>query len=156
MINYSLKCEDGHSFDSWFQSASAFEALKAGGHLSCAVCGSGKVSKALMTPRVTAARDKATSVPEAKPELATPMAAVPQGNSVPDEMRAALEQVKAQVEANSDYVGDSFASEARAMHLGEVPERPIYGEARPQDAKSLVEDGIPVMPLPFMPTKRTN
>lgn len=72
------------------------------------------------------------------------------------ERAAALTKLKAEVEANSDYVGKSFAKEARAMHLGEAPERAIYGEAKIEDAKSLIEDGIPVLPLPFRPTRKSN
>lgn len=161
MIRYALKCAEGHSFESWFQSAEAFDTLKRSGHLTCAVCGSGDVSKAIMAPRVTAARDKVTepkapmpkpSAPEAPVPAPQPMAAAPADPKV----QAALAEVKRQVEANSDYVGNNFAKEARAMHLGDAPERAIYGEAKPAEAKALIEDGVPVMPLPFMPTRKTN
>ena len=77
--------------------------------------------------------------------------------STPDpRLQAAMDKLRRQVEDNSDYVGDAFAREARAMHLGEAPERAIYGEAKPDEAKSLLEDGIPVLPLPFTPTRKTN
>lgn len=142
MISYKLKCEHGHSFDSWFQSADAFDRLKAAGHVSCALCGSTNVEKAIMAPRVTPGRDRATPKPPAK----TP----------PPEMPAALQEMKRQVEENASYVGKDFATEARAQHLGDAPERPIYGEAKPEDAKSLIEDGVPVLPLPFTPTRNTN
>ena len=72
------------------------------------------------------------------------------------EMRRALAELRNRVESQSEYVGTRFAHEARAMHLGEAPERSIYGEATATEAKSLVEDGVPVMPLPFMPTRKTN
>lgn len=71
-----------------------------------------------------------------------------------DEVRKALTELRRKVEANSDYVGNRFASEARAMHLGEKPERSIYGEARPQEARALIEDGVPLMPLPFRPRQK--
>ena len=156
MIQYSLRCEDGHVFDSWFQSASAFETLKASGHLTCAVCGTAKVEKAIMAPRVVAARKK--SVPQVVPAVESPATSQPQPMATaPDaEVREKLEQMKREVEANSDYVGDRFAQEARAMHLGEAEERSIYGEANADEAKSLIEDGVPVLPLPFRPTRKTN
>lgn len=142
MIQYSLKCADGHRFDSWFQSAAAFDKLQASGHVACAVCGIDEVQKAPMAPRVNAAEA------EARPKKAL---ARPQHPA-----EKALAALKAHVEKTSDYVGRDFAREARAMHLGETPERPIWGEARSDEAKALVEDGIPVAPLPFTPTRKTN
>lgn len=147
MIQYSLKCEDGHAFDSWFQSASAFDSLKKAGHISCVVCGSSKVEKAIMAPRVTASRKKATA-PEAKPQTTAP--------STGQDVQPDLAEMKRKIEENSDYVGENFASEARSMHLGDAPERSIYGQANAEEAKALIEDGVPVLPLPFMPTRKTN
>lgn len=141
MIQYSLKCAEGHRFDSWFQSAAAFDKLQAAGHVSCGVCGNETVEKALMAPRVNAA--EAAKPP--KP-LRTPTSPAEQ----------ALAALKAHVEKTSDYVGPNFAQEARAMHQGETPERPIWGEARRDEAKALVDDGIPVAPLPFTPTRKSN
>lgn len=151
MIQYSLKCESEHSFDSWFQSSSAYEALKSAGHVECPVCGSKDVQKAIMAPRVTSSRRKAAEPVPAAPAQTQPVVAAPN-----PEMQKALAEMKRQVEANSDYVGDKFVSEARAMHLGDAPERAIYGQANLQEAKSLIEDGVPVMPLPFTPTKQSN
>lgn len=154
MISYTLKCDNGHRFDSWFQSASAFDTLKNSGHLSCAQCGSAKVEKAIMAPSVTASRDKppapAPAAPKAAPELAATAPAMP------EEMRAALKKLKEHVEKNSEYVGRDFTKQARDMYLGDVPERPIYGEVTPADAKGLVEDGVPILPLPFTPSKKAN
>lgn len=150
MIQYSLKCADGHQFDSWFQSASAFDKLQAAGHVSCAVCGSGDVTKALMAPRV----NKVANVPAAKPEPDTPK--TPALNAPENEAQQAIAKLKKHVEANSDYVGKDFATEARAMHDGDAPERAIWGEAKLEDAKALVDDGIAVTPLPFLPTRKSN
>ena len=144
MIKYTLKCQDGHSFDSWFQSASAFDALKGSGHLSCAVCGSPQVEKAMMAPRVSTA-DK-PSAPPAKPKLSAPASPAEQ----------ALAELKSYVEKNSDYVGTNFATEARAIHTGDAPQRPIWGETRGDEAKRLIEDGVPIAPLPFTPTRKSN
>ncbi|WP_187432315.1 hypothetical protein ROLI_025690 [Roseobacter fucihabitans] len=141
MIQFALKCDNDHSFDSWFQSASAFDTLKAAGHLSCAICGSGDVSKAIMAPRISSgAGDTATKplqTQEGEPEKA-------------------LSQLRQHVEENADYVGPRFAQEARSMYLGTAPERAIYGEANVQEAKALIDDGVPVAPLPFLPSRKAN
>lgn len=153
MISYTLKCDNGHRFESWFQSASAFDTLKGSGHLSCAICGSAKVGKAIMAPSVTASRNKSADTapaPQAPPAVAATPPAMPQ------EMRVALKKLKEHVEKTSDYVGRDFARQARDMHLGDRPERPIFGEVSPADARTLVEDGVPVLPLPFTPSKKAN
>ena len=151
MIQYALKCSEGHSFNSWFQSAAAFDKLLAAGMITCAVCGCDKVDKAIMTPRVRPARDSAaepvvTPASEARISMATPS----------PEIQKALSDLRRKVEENSDYVGKDFASEARKIHLGDAPERAIYGEAKPEEAQALVEDGVPVAPLPFVPSRKTN
>jgi hypothetical protein len=143
MIQYSLKCENDHGFDSWFASADAYDKLADNGMVSCAVCGSTKVSKAIMAPRVRTTKGKEAP---AAPTLPTEKS----------EAEQAMAEMRAQVEQNSEYVGTNFATEARSMHLGDAPERAIYGEAKPEEAKSLIEDGIPVTPLPFMPTRKSN
>lgn len=146
MIQYSLKCADGHQYDSWFQSASAFDKLQAAGHVACAICGNAKVAKALMAPRVAHGDTAPPPDQPAKANLSTPTSPAEQ----------ALSALKAHVEQNSDYVGKSFAQEARAMHLGDSPERPIWGEARQDEAKALIDDGIRIAPLPFTPTRKSN
>lgn len=145
MIQYALKCADGHTFDSWFQSAAAFDKLMASGMVSCAVCGGGQVEKAIMTPRVRPAR-KAAAAPDTPGPLSAPMSPAEQ----------ALSEMRRKVEETSDYVGSQFATEARAMHDGEAPERSIYGEAKVDEARALIEDGVPIAPLPFMPQRKTN
>ena len=148
MIRYALKCNNGHGFDSWFQSAEAFDALQSGGHLVCPECGSAEVDKALMAPGVRASDKGAEPADPAPPpaDLTTPA----------DPRAKALAALRKQVEKNSDYVGLNFAAEARAMHEGDTPHRPIYGEANREDAVKLVEDGVPVAPLPFTPRAKTN
>lgn len=157
MIQYSLICKEGHQFDSWFQSASAYETLKAGGHLVCSVCGCADVSKAVMAPRLsigTTADDQPQQpAPPAQPDAD---AAVPLLREPTSDVEKAISELRRKVEESSDYVGDKFTEQARAMHLGEAPERSIFGEARPEDAKALVEEGVPVMPLPFRPKKKSN
>jgi len=143
MIRYTLTCPDAHAFDSWFQSGAAFDTLVAAGHVACPICGATAVSKALMAPVVRASRAVADS---ARPDLTAPQS----------DLETALAELRRQVEDNSDYVGLNFAAEARAMHDGDLPRRSIYGEARGAEAQALIEDGVPVAPLPFMPARRTN
>ncbi|WP_083100892.1 DUF1178 family protein [Pseudophaeobacter leonis] len=169
MINYSLKCAEGHSFDSWFQSATAFEKLAAAGLLACSYCGSSKVEKAIMAPRVRTGRKAVSAIGEPErtagaapgdqddaPAAARTGQAEAPAAPPAAEMQKMLGELRRKVEANSDYVGKDFASEARAMHLGDAPERAIYGEAKPEEAKALIEDGIPVLPLPFGRNRKTN
>jgi hypothetical protein len=144
VIRYSLTCEKAHEFESWFQSADAFDRLSAAGHVSCVTCGSTEVSKSLMSPSVSLPRDGAK--PMAEPGLRKP------ANPVEEAFAA----MRRHVEENSEYVGMNFAAEARAIHDGDAPTRSIYGETRSDEARRLIEDGIPVAPLPFLPTRRTN
>lgn len=148
MIRYALKCDADHQFESWFQSADAFQSLLNAAMVECPQCGSSKVGKTLMAPRVTTSRKRANPQPEAPSQ---PMVSAPDAK-----MEEAMRALKEHVEANSDYVGKDFAREATSMHLGEAPERSIYGEVAPEDAKRLAEDGVPAIPLPFIPKSKTN
>lgn len=142
MISYTLRCPEDHRFDSWFQSAAAFDTLLRGGHLACPVCGSGKIEKSLMAPAVRPARSAARG---------------PAAPGVPvADAEQALAALRRHVEENSEYVGMNFVTEARAIYEGEAPERPIYGEAKADEAKKLIEDGVPVAPLPFLPVRKTH
>jgi hypothetical protein len=156
MIRYALTCANDHGFESWFQSAEAFDRLAAGGHVACAVCGSTEVAKTLMAPAVRPARraEAAGLAAAAEAGLEAPPSGPLSGPRTPAE--EALAALRRQVEANSDYVGLNFAAEARAMHEGTIPERSIYGEARAEEAKRLIEEGIPVAPLPFLPARKAN
>ena len=145
MIRYSLKCENDHRFESWFQSGPAFDKLYAARMVACPTCASTSVEKAIMAPRVRTAR-KAAQPPQPDAPLTTPQ----------NDTERAIAELKSQVEANSEYVGMEFATQARAIHDGDAPERPIYGEAAPEEAKKLLEDGVPVAPLPFTPSRKTN
>jgi hypothetical protein len=148
MIRYSLRCAEGHAFDSWFAGADAFDALAAKGMVTCAVCGGAEVSKALMAPRVSTQEVEA----RATAEPATP----PRGAlSTPTPMERRIAALRAKVEAEATYVGPRFAAEARAIHeRGE--DTPIWGEAKPDEARALIEDGIAVAPLPGLPRAKAN
>lgn len=146
MIRYSLKCSAGHGFDSWFQNADAFAALQSAAQLACPVCGITQVEKALMAPTVRPGRARTAEETPAAPSL----------REAHSELEAAMAELRRQLEANSEYVGMNFATEARKMHDGQAPERPIHGEARPDEARKLIEDGLPVAPLPFLPARKVN
>ncbi|MCP5086523.1 MAG: DUF1178 family protein [Rhodobacteraceae bacterium] len=140
MIRYALKCEQDHMFDSWFQSAEAFDKLISAGLVTCSVCGALGVEKAIMAPQVRTARKTEVTQAEAKTgPLSAPASPAEQ----------ALAEMRRMVEENSENVGEKFATEARAIHDGDAPERSIYGQAKPDEAKALIEDGIPVAPLPW-------
>lgn len=139
MIRYVLRCDQGHDFESWFRSSDAYDALHAAGQVTCAMCGSTKVEKTLMAPRIASAGSDA-------PDLHTPKT----------EQEIAIDKLRKHLVENSDYVGMTFAAEARAIHEGNAPDRAIYGEAKLEDAKKLLEDGIPVAPLPFMSRNNAN
>lgn len=128
MIRYALKCREGHEFESWFQSARAFDALVKSGHISCAICGGANVSKAMMTPRVSAAATEP---------------------ALQDRRARAISQMRREVEENATYVGGQFAQKAREMHEGLAPEVSIYGETSKDEARALLKEGVPVVPLPF-------
>lgn len=152
MIRYSLRCDAGHGFESWFQNGTAFLSLQAAGQLSCPICGAARVEKVLMAPAVRSAR-------AASAGQATPAGAGPGRGSLSEPgsgVEAALAALKKEIEANSEYVGMNFVTEARRMHAGAVPERAIHGEAKPDDARKLIEDGVPVAPLPFVPGRKVN
>lgn len=138
MIRYALRCNRDHSFESWFGSAEAYDRLRSDGHVACPDCGSTTIDKALMAPNVASSRESA------------PLAASK------DPREATLAKLRRRIEENSQYVGLEFASEARRIHEGDAPERSIYGEAPLEEAKRLLEDGIPVAPLPFLPKARAN
>ena len=137
MIRYTLRCDKDHVFESWFQSSGAFDKLAKAGHLTCAVCGSASVKKAMMAPQVTQKSSKKAG--KAEGPLSAPASAAEQ----------AVRELRKKITENADDVGKNFATEARAIHNGEAPERAIYGEAKVEDAKSLLDDGIPVRPLPW-------
>ena len=144
MIHYSLRCSNSHGFDSWFQSAEAYDSLHRAGQIGCPVCGDSAIEKTLMAPAVRPARK--AGEPAVQPKLTEPQS----------ELEAAMAELRRQVEANSEYVGLNFAAEARRMHDGEIDQRAIYGEAKPDEARALIEDGVPVAPLPFMPPRKAN
>jgi len=169
MIQYALKCAHDHKFESWFKSASAFDGLVASGLVNCPICGDTDIQKTLMAPSVQSSRKKAKkpaddpATVDKTPAAAQPDA-VPSGipaqtpsvNAPNPELQKALSELREEVTKNSEYVGDDFAKEARAMHLGETKTRSIYGETPISEAKELIDEGINVTPLPFVPPRKVN
>jgi hypothetical protein len=139
MIKYALACAEGHAFESWFPDSAAYETQRKRGFIVCPECGSARVDKAIMAPAVVAG---VRAVAESGPEIL-----------VDDRRRKAREfftAMRREIEANTDDVGAKFPEVARAIHFGEAPERAIRGRASLQEAKSLIEDGVGVMPMPMM------
>ncbi len=165
MIRYALACHQGHTFESWFQNSAAYDKQVKRGLVTCPACGSAKVEKALMAPRLSGTRKRGTPAPAAShnvpvptPEtpVATPDAPSPVAIMSPQEreFRNKLKELRDHLTKNADYVGPKFPEEARKMHYGEIDHRSIYGEASPQDAKDLHDEGIEFHPLPVLPDER--
>jgi hypothetical protein len=154
VIRYALCCESGHTFESWFNNSAAFERQAARGLVACPLCGSAKVEKAIMAPALGSARERSASAPEpaaaAEPEK-TPVAIVSKEEV---EVRKKLKELRDHIVKNADYVGEKFPEEARRMHYGEIEHRSIYGEASPDAARSLADEGIEFHPLPRLPDER--
>ena len=145
MIRYALNCDQGHEFESWFPSSSAYDKQAKRGLLSCPHCGSAKIDKAIMAPRLSGTNREAP--PEA-PASKNPVAMLsPQER----EIRTKLKELRDHLTKNAENVGQKFPEQARKMHYGEIEHRSIYGEASPQEAKELREDGIEFHPLPTLP-----
>jgi len=140
MIRFSLTCQNDHSFDGWFRDSEDFDKQKKRGLIACPDCGSVKVDKALMAPAVSTGRKRET--------MALAMSAAQK------KAMAELKALSEKLRENADYVGDKFAEEARKIHFGETDPRGIYGEATPEEAKSLAEDGVEFMPIPVFPDDR--
>jgi hypothetical protein len=138
MIRYALACEHEHEFEGWFGASADFDDQQARGLVACPVCESKAVRKQIMAPAVAGTRRDS-------PDMSPQMRQV---------MMETLGKVRRHVEDNFDYVGDSFAKEARAIHEGRSEDRGIYGEATPAEVKKLAEDGVPVAPLPPEPPKK--
>src|SRR6185437_4782557 len=149
MIRYALVCKQGHGFESWFQDSAAFEKQAKRGLVTCPQCGSAKVEKAIMAPRLSGGTKKRGALIEAPAALAAaPVAMVsPQER----EFRAKLKELRDHLTKNADNVGTKFPEEARKMHYGETEHRSIYGVASPEEAKDLSEEGIEFHALPVLP-----
>ena len=149
MIKYTLICDKEHEFESWFGSSEEFDKLARRGLVECPACGSSKVAKGLMSPRVSGTR-KST-------DAEVPMANAQAGTGtqlMPKELVDKLREFKKHVEANAENVGERFPEEARKIHYGEAESRGIYGKASLEDAANLAEEGVSVLPIPDLPEEK--
>ena len=155
MIRYSLHCERCHAFESWFQSSSAYESQEKRKLVTCPACGSAKVERAIMAPQIVSkkGRDIAAPAPAASTEV-TAASSTPLMMAQERELRAKLKELRDHIVKNADNVGERFPNEARKMHYGDIEHRPIYGEASPEEARSLIDEGVEVSPLPVLPDDR--
>ena len=165
MIVFDLKCRNGHVFEAWFNSAEVFEGLRKAGHVSCAVCGTRKVDKALAAPRISTRKGKKSGEKPMPAEQAAAPATSPAGLSGPGhygndpaaakaaELMKQLSELRVQIEKNCDYVGKKFPEEARKIHYGETPKRNIYGEASDMEARALQEEGVEFSRIPWTPRR---
>jgi hypothetical protein len=156
MIRYSLRCERDHAFESWFQDSAAYDAQVKRKLVLCPVCDSVQVEKAIMAPRIVGkkGRDRAEPAPPMAPVDAPSTTPTPLLMAQERELRAKLKELRDHIVKNADNVGDSFPNEARKMHYGEAEHRPIYGEASPEEARALIDEGVEVSPLPVLPEDR--
>jgi hypothetical protein len=159
MIRYSLRCSKDHEFEAWFRSSADYDRAAAAGEAACPLCGSVKVEKAIMAPRVAAKKGRvpiempapAADAPATAAPASAPVAMI---SPIEQEFRAKLKELREQLVKNSDNVGEKFPEEARKMHYGETEHRSIYGVASPDEAKDLLEEGIECHPLPVLPDER--
>lgn len=162
MIRYALACDSGHAFESWFPSASAYDEQAARGLVTCPICDSAKVGKQIMAPSVARtdrapARLVAEDVAPAPMAAPVPVPAPPPAALLSEEhrrVRAVIRELRAYVEAHAEDVGRRFPEEARRIHAGDAPERFIMGQADRDEVEELIEEGIPIAPLPVLPDER--
>jgi hypothetical protein len=166
MIRYSLVCERQHDFEIWFKNSADFDKQRKRGLVACPACGSDKVEKALMAPSLGRGTRKGRGAPMPDAPIAEavlpPEATAPAETKTPvamispqeREFRTKLKELRDHLTKNADNVGSKFPEEARKMHYGEIEHRSIYGEASPQEAKDLLEEGVELHPLPVLPDER--
>jgi hypothetical protein len=157
MIKYALVCDKGHHFESWFADSAAFDKQAKRKLVTCPMCDSAKVEKAIMAPRLASTKKRKAQAPVPAPagaEAPAPAAPVAMMSPQEQEFRAKLKELRDHLTKNADNVGKKFSDEARKMHYGEIEHRSIYGEATPEDAKELAEEGIEFHPLPILPDER--
>jgi hypothetical protein len=151
MIRYALVCAKGHSFESWFQNSAAYDRQAKRALVACPNCGTAKVEKEIMSPRLAGSRNRDEEAPPPANDTKTPVAIVtPQEH----ELRKKLKELREHLTKNADNVGQKFPEEARKMHYGEIDHRSIYGEASPEEARKLHEEGVEFHPLPVLPDER--
>lgn len=153
MIHYRLRCGGGHEFEGWFRSSDAFDTQSRTGLLNCPRCGTSEVARGLMAPAVRTSRARLPPTDSVPATPTVPASGTPSprlSTAMPDELRAALQRLRAQVEQHCDDLGDGFADEAIRMSRGEVAARGIYGNVTDDDRDALAEEGVDVMQIPWL------
>jgi hypothetical protein len=156
VIRYSLLCEAGHGFESWFRSSDDYDEQRKRGLVTCPACGNAQIEKQIMKPsvaRTDKGRSKAPQAPVPEGPVAEP-APVTMMSPQEEFLRGKLKELREHVTKNADYVGDKFPEVARQMHYEEVERRSIYGEAKPDEVRELIDEGVEVHPLPVLPEDR--
>ena len=161
MIHYTVRCSHDHEFDGWYKDSGAFDRLAKRGLVECPTCGDTKIARALMAPAVSTREALPAPIPTAAPPAPASAAQPPMqpagppmamaGGPIPDQMRAMLQRMRAEVEKSCDYVGPAFADEARKIHRGESEQRSIYGETTQDQAEALSDEGIEFARIPWVP-----
>ena len=151
MIRYALHCDKGHTFESWFANSAAYDKQAKRSLIACPVCDSIKVEKAIMAPRLSRSEALDEPAKPAAPSPPAPPAPVAVMSPPERELRKKLKELREHIVKNADYVGPRFPEQARKIHYGETEHRSIYGEATPEEAKELDEEGIAFAPLPVLP-----
>ncbi|WKA29196.1 DUF1178 family protein [Bradyrhizobium roseum] len=154
MIRYNLRCEKGHTFESWFQSSAAYESQEKRKLVSCPSCGSAKVERAIMAPRIVSKKGRDTAPQAPTAEVTASSESTPLLMAQERELRAKIKELRDHIVKNADNVGERFPNEARKMHYGDIEHRPIYGEASAEEARALIDEGVEVSPLPVLPDDR--
>jgi hypothetical protein len=149
VIRYTLACDRKHEFESWFADSAAYDKQAKRGLVTCPQCGSAKVEKAIMAPQLANTKKRGKSVVASAP--AEPVAMLSPQET---ELRQKLKEIRDHLTKNSEHVGPKFSEEAKKMHYGEIEHRSIYGEASPEQAKELAEEGVEFHPLPVLPDER--
>jgi hypothetical protein len=142
MIHYDLICKKGHAFDGWFSNSAAYDEQRQKNGIQCPSCGTADIDKQLMRPSI----GKKANTKTARQQMVSG-GADPRMGLLMEKLR----ELRQHVEKHADYVGERFVEEARRIHYKEAEERGIYGEASPDDAKALIDEGIEVQPLPVLP-----
>ena len=149
MIHYDLICSRNHAFDGWFRDSATFDKQAEAGQVACPQCGDVHVNRALMAPAISRRRESAPPAPPVKPQEPAPPTPVAAAQ-LPDILRAQLQRLRSEIEQRCEHVGDRFAEEARAIHRGERDARSIYGDATPEQAEALAEEGIEISSIPWI------
>ena len=156
MIRYTLVCDKKHEFESWFADSAAYDKQAKRSLVICPQCGSSKVEKAIMAPQLANTKKRSKTVVSSAASAPAPAESAPVAMLSPQEkeLRTKLKEIRDHLTKNSEHVGPKFSEEARKMHYGEIEHRSIYGEASPEQAKELAEEGVEFHPLPVLPDER--